>query len=171
MKRWVIWLPLAAFVLFFGVVALQLYRPDNREHPSQFVGHPFPIVQLPAAASSRPTFTATGGPRLVNVFASWCIPCIAEAPVLEGMTMQGVPIDGIAIRDRREDVDAFLAQNGNPYRSIGLDADSRVQLAIGSSGVPETFIVDAKGVIRHQHIGAVSEADVPDLLAKLRAAQ
>ncbi|HTI31778.1 MAG TPA: redoxin family protein [Sphingomonas sp.] len=171
MKRLVIWAPLAAFVIFFGVVALQLYRPDNREHPSQFVGHPFPIVQLPAAASSRPTFTATGGPRLVNVFASWCVPCIAEAPVLASMTAQGAVIDGVALRDRREDVDAFLAQNGNPYRTIGLDANSRVQLAIGSSGVPETFIVDSKGIIRHQHIGAITEGDVPDLLEKLRAAQ
>jgi cytochrome c biogenesis protein CcmG/thiol:disulfide interchange protein DsbE len=171
MKRLVIWAPLAAFVIFFAVVALQLYRPDNREHPSQFVGHPFPIVQLPAAASSRPTFTATGGPRLVNVFASWCVPCIAEAPVLASMTAQGAVIDGVALRDRREDVDAFLAQNGNPYRTIGLDANSRVQLAIGSSGVPETFIVDSKGIIRHQHIGAITEGDVPDLLEKLRAAQ
>jgi cytochrome c biogenesis protein CcmG/thiol:disulfide interchange protein DsbE len=171
MKRLVIWAPLAAFVIFFAVVALQLYKPDNREHPSQFVGHPFPVVQLPAASSSRPTFAATGGPRLVNVFASWCIPCIAEAPVLGGMTAQGAVIDGVAIRDRREDVDAFLAQNGNPYRTIGLDANSRVQLAIGSSGVPETFVVDAKGVIRHQHIGAVTEGDVPELLQKLRDAR
>ncbi len=171
MKRLVIWAPLAAFVLFFAIAAAQLYRPDNREHPSQFVGQPFPAVQLPAAASSRPTFAATGGPRLVNVFASWCVPCIAEAPVLAGMTAQGAVIDGVALRDRRENVDAFLARNGNPYRTIGLDADSRVQLAIGSSGVPETFVVDAKGIIRHQHIGAVSEADVPDLIEKLRAAR
>ncbi len=171
MKRLVIWAPLAAFVIFFAVVALQLYKPDNREHPSQFVGQPFPMVQLPAAASSRPTFAATSGPRLVNVFASWCVPCIAEAPILEAISAQGVTIDGVAIRDRREDVDAFLARNGNPYRTIGMDGNSRVQLAIGSSGVPETFVVDGKGIIRHQHIGAVSESDVPGLLEKLRAAQ
>jgi cytochrome c biogenesis protein CcmG/thiol:disulfide interchange protein DsbE len=171
MKRLIIWAPLAAFVVFFAVVALQLYKPDNREHPSQFVGQPFPVVQLPAAASSRPTFAATGGPRLVNIFASWCVPCVAEAPVLGGIAAQGVPIDGIALRDRRVDVDGFLARNGNPYRSIGLDANSRVQLAIGSSGVPETFIVDARGIIRHQHIGAITEGDVPDLLAKLQAAR
>jgi cytochrome c biogenesis protein CcmG, thiol:disulfide interchange protein DsbE len=172
MKRLVIWAPLAAFVIFFAVVALQLYRPDNREHPSQFVGQPFPEAHLPAAASSRPTFApSSNGPRLVNVFASWCVPCIAEAHVLSSMAAQGAAIDGVAIRDRREDVDAFLAQNGNPYRTIGLDANSRVQLAIGSSGVPETFIVDSKGIIRHQHIGAISEGDVPDLMAKLRAAQ
>ncbi len=172
MTRFWLWLPLAMFVVFAGVVAYSLARPDDRLHPSKMIGKPFPLVTLPAAASDRPVFAANpGAPRLVNVFASWCVPCIAEARVLGAMTAQGVRIDGVAIRDRREDVDGFLARNGNPYRTIGLDADSSVQLAIGSSGVPETFVVDAKGVIRHQHIGEVTAGDVPELLNLLRAAQ
>jgi cytochrome c biogenesis protein CcmG, thiol:disulfide interchange protein DsbE len=99
------------------------------------------------------------------------VPCIAEARVLGDMAASGVRIDGVAIRDKRADVDRFLAKNGNPYRTIGLDADSTVQIAIGSSGVPETFVVDGKGIIRFQHIGEITPADVSVVLAKLREAQ
>ena len=80
-------------------------------------------------------------------------------------------IDGVAIRDKRADVDLFLARNGNPYRAIGLDVDSSIQMAIGSSGVPETFVVDRKGIIRHQHIGDIGEQDIPEILAALKAAE
>ena len=76
---------------------------------------------------------------------------------------QGVPIDAIAIRDRPEDVAAFLARHGDPFMAIGSDRDSRVQIALGSAGVPETFIVDGKGVIRGQHIGPIAAADLPAL--------
>ncbi len=172
MKRFWLWLPLAMFVTFAVVVGISLIRPDDRLHPSKMIGKPFPIATLPAAASDRPTFAANAGePRLVNVFASWCVPCIAEARVLGAMNAQNIRIDGVAIRDRREDVDRFLATNGNPYRTIGLDADSSVQLAIGSSGVPETFVVDGRGIIRHQHIGEITADDVPKLIDMLKAAR
>ena len=114
---------------------------------------------------------ATGQPRLLNIFASWCVPCAAEAPQLLALKQAGVPIDAIAIRDARPDVDAFLARYGNPYARIGLDARSAVQIALGSSGVPETFIVDGKGRIAYQHIGDIRADDVPMILEKLRAAQ
>jgi cytochrome c biogenesis protein CcmG, thiol:disulfide interchange protein DsbE len=167
-----LWAPLAIFVAFVVVVAVQLYAPADRTQPSQRIGQMFPPTELPAAASSRPTFAAkTGEARLVNVFASWCVPCIAEARVLGEMAAAGVRIDGIAIRDKRADVDRFLAKNGNPYRTIGLDADSTVQIAIGSSGVPETFVVDGRGVIRFQHIGEITPGDVPKILAKLGEAK
>ena len=87
---------------------------------------------------------------------------------LEG---RGVVIDAIAIRDRSTDVAAFLARHGDPFRNIGLDPQSQVQIALGSSGVPETFVVDQRGIIRHQHIGEVRESDVPGLLAALEAAR
>ena len=74
---------------------------------------------------------------MVNVFASWCVPCIAEAPVLAELEARGVAIDGIAVRDKPEDVAAFLQRNGDPYDRIGADLQSNVQLALGSSGVPE----------------------------------
>lgn len=172
-KAW-IWLPLALFVVFFVVVASGLYRPDNRTHPSKLVGRPMPGFALLPGASDRPGLTSAEfktSPRLVNVFASWCVPCATEAPILGQLAAQGVVIDGIAIRDRRADLDRFLARHGNPYRAIGGDPNSQVQISLGSSGVPETFVVDGGGIIRYQHIGDITAKDVPTILEKLGAAR
>ena len=89
------------------------------------------------------------GPRLINIFASWCLPCRVEAPQLAELQRRGVAIEGIAVRDRPEDLAGFLATYGDPFRAIGADNDRRVQLALGSAGVPETFIVGPDGTIRH----------------------
>ncbi len=113
-----------------------------------------------------------GKPRLLNVFASWCIPCVAEAPQLMKLKQAGVEIDAVAVRDTPEAVQEFLARYGDPYAADRRrPPEPSLQLALGSSGVPETFVVDSKGVIVEQHIGDVREEDVPDLLAKLKAAQ
>jgi cytochrome c biogenesis protein CcmG/thiol:disulfide interchange protein DsbE len=139
------------------------------------VGKPLPQFTLPEGASDRPGLSsadfAEGQPRILNIFASWCVPCAVEAPQLAALAKAGVPIDGIAIRDAREDVDGFLKRYGNPYAHIGLDARSSVQLAIGSSGVPETFIIDGKGRIVHQHIGDIRAEDVPRLIQIWRDAR
>lgn len=170
-----LWLPLALFGGFFVLVMIGLLRPADREVASAFIGKPLPAFDLRPAVPERPGLKtaefADGKPRLLNVFASWCIPCIAEAPQLSALAAQGVDIEGIAIRDRQEDVQRFLLQNGNPYKRIGADDVSAVQLAIGSSGVPETFVIDGKGVIRHQHIGDIRVEDMPKLLEKLREAE
>jgi cytochrome c biogenesis protein CcmG/thiol:disulfide interchange protein DsbE len=173
-KRVWLWLPLGLFVLFFGVVAVGLYRPDDRTHPSKLIGKPMPAFALPPAALGRPGLASTdlrGQPRLVNVFASWCVPCASEAPVLGMLAQQGVIVDGIAIRDRPQDLVGFLARHGNPFRAIGDDPASQVQISLGSSGVPETFVVDATGIIRYQHIGPIEPGDVNTILAKLGAAR
>ena len=96
---------------------------------------------------------------------------MVEAPQLMALKQAGVAIDAIAIRDARSDVDAFLARNGNPYQRIGLDARSAVQIALGSSGVPETFVIDGRGRIAYQHIGEIRADDVPTILARLEDAR
>lgn len=175
MKRWLLWLPLVLFAALALMFIGRLRQPDDGLIVSKMVGKPLPEFTLPQAASDRPPLAssefARGKPRLLNIFASWCVPCAAEAPQLEALAAAGVPIDGIAIRDAREDVDAFLERWGNPYRHIGLDARSQVQIALGSSGVPETFLIDGQGRILHQHIGDIRADDVPGLIAKWKAAQ
>lgn len=175
MRKLVIWLPLALFLGFLALFASGLLKPDDRIITSKLVGESLPHFTLPAAASDRPPLSSadlgTGRPRLLNIFASWCVPCAAEAPQLTVLKDAGVEIDAIAIRDARPDVDAFLRRYGNPYARIGLDARSAVQIAIGSSGVPETFVIDGAGKIAYQHVGEIRADDVPMILEKLRGAQ
>ena len=168
---WRLWVPLFAFALFVGLAAYQLTQPKDDFVESRMVGEALPYFDLPPAMEgvegvSNATF-ADGKPRLLNIWASWCLPCIAEAPHLESLKEQGAEIVGVAIRDRPEDIARFLARHGNPYSRIGRDDLSEVQLAIGSSGVPETFVIDGQGVIRYQHIGDIRADDVPVLLAEL----
>lgn len=168
-------LPLALLLAFVGFVAWRLANPADSTVRSRLEGQPVPAFALPPALPGRATLSsadlATGEPRLVNIFASWCVPCIAEAPVLAELEAHGVAIDGIAIRDRPEDVADFLRRHGDPYDRIGADMESAVQLALGSSGVPESFVVDGRGVIRHQHVGAIMQKDVPAILAELEKAR
>jgi len=173
--RWVLWLPFAVFLIFAGLFAGGLFKPDDRVITSKLIGQPLPDFELPQGATDRPSLAsaefAKGKPRMLNIFASWCVPCAAESGHLITLAEAGVPIDGIAIRDARDDVDGFLKRWGNPYAHIGLDARSEVQLSLGSSGVPETFIVDGQGRIVHQHIGDIRADDVPELIAIWRKAQ
>lgn len=172
--RWTRWLPLLLFGAFVALVLVGLYRPAQRDVESAMIGKSLPVFSLPPSIDGTPglanTDFAGGKPRLLNVFASWCIPCAAEAPNLAALAAAGVDIDAVAIRDRPEDVARFLETYGNPYKRIGADNRSEVQLGIGSSGVPETFVVDGKGVIRYQHIGEIREPDLALLLAKLKEA-
>lgn len=169
-----VWLPLGLFAIFIGIAAFQLSRPKDDSVASTMVGQPLPPFVLPSATGKGSGISDAdfrdGQPRLLNIWASWCVPCIAEAPQLEALGQNGAQIIGIAIRDRPEDVTAFLSRYGNPYRTIGADDISSVQLAIGSSGVPETFVIDGRGIITYQHIGDIRERDVSILLKKLREA-
>jgi cytochrome c biogenesis protein CcmG/thiol:disulfide interchange protein DsbE len=135
---------------------------------SALVGQRLPGFALPPLLPGRAGTTAagfTGGPRLLNVFASWCLPCIAEAPQLLRLKEMGVAVDAVAVRDTAPAVADFLRRHGDPYQRIGDDKGGQVQLLLGSSGVPETFVIDAKGVILHQHIGDIRPEDVATLAA------
>ena len=168
-------LPLIVFALFLLAVGWRLASPPDRTVKSQLVGQPVPAFALAAAVPNKPALTSAEqkgqGPRLVNLFASWCVPCIAEAPILVDLKRRGVPIDGIAIRDAPADVAEFLDDHGDPFQRIGADPQSQLQMALGSAGVPESFIVDARGVIRYQHVGPIMPQDVPAILAELEQAR
>jgi cytochrome c biogenesis protein CcmG/thiol:disulfide interchange protein DsbE len=169
-----LWVLVALVAGAFGLFAYQLQQPKDEFVESAMIGQPIPAFELPAAVADRPGLSsrdlADGRPRLLNVFASWCVPCAAEAPNLARLEASGATIVAVAIRDRPEDVARFLATYGNPFSRIGKDDISAVQLSIGSSGVPETFVIDGKGVIRYQHIGDIRDGDVAVLLEELRKA-
>ena len=175
MSAWVRFVPIVVAVALVAAFAWRLASPPDATVRSKLAGQPVPVFDLAAPLPGKPGFSsrdlATGNPRLVNIFASWCVPCITEVGVLKSLQAQGVAIDGIAIRDRPEDIAAFLARHGDPYQRIGADEQSQVQIALGSSGVPESFVIDGRGIIRYQHIGAIEAADVPTILSELKAAR
>ena len=175
MKRLLLWLPLGLFAIFLAVVAAGLYAPSQPNIPSALIGQPVPEFTLAPGIAGRPGLASAdlrqGRPHLVNIFASWCLPCRVEAPQLALLSRRGIPIVGIAVRDRPEDLAQFLAAYGNPFQAIGADGDRQVQIALGSAGVPETFVVDGSGIIRHQHIGAITDGDMAAILAAYEAAR
>lgn len=175
MKRRLLWLPVVAFVALVAVLASGLLRPADTTVPSAMVGQPLPEFALAAIVPGKPGLARAdfgkGQPRLLNIFASWCAPCIAEAPILAQLKAEGVLIEGVAVRDTGPDLEAFLTRNGDPFERIGSDPDSRLQFALGSSGVPESFVIDARGVIVHQHIGDIRAEDVPAIIAAVKGAQ
>lgn len=158
------------FIALVGYFAWRLVRPSGPPAFEQTVSRPMPTLDLAAGRTGQAPLTttsfATGKPQLLNLFASWCVPCIAEAPHLMTLRREGVPIRGIAIRDRPEAVTAFLARHGDPFAAIGLDPDSRAQRALGAAGVPETFVVDGQGTMVRRFIGGLG----PDMLDEVRQA-
>lgn len=176
MKRpWLLWIPLAIVAFIGGLAIYGLVVPKDDLIHSAMVGKKLPEFALPPATVGVEGLAsadlADGKPRLLNIFASWCVPCKAEAPHLETLKKTGAEIDAIAIRDKPEDVAAFLAEFGNPFRRIGSDSQMAVQLKLGSSGVPETYVIGGDGTILYQHIGDIRAEHVPMLLEKLREAK
>ncbi|WP_298465573.1 DsbE family thiol:disulfide interchange protein [uncultured Erythrobacter sp.] len=168
-------IPLAIFLFILGLGGFMLTQPKDDTIPSAMISKPLPEFALEPATggvegASRADFVG-GEPKLLNIWASWCLPCIAEAPQLEALKEEGAEIIGIAIRDKPEDVAEFLGRWGNPYTRIGADDISSLMIEIGASGVPETYVIDAAGNIRYQHIGDIREEHVPLLLEKLEEAR
>jgi cytochrome c biogenesis protein CcmG/thiol:disulfide interchange protein DsbE len=175
MSRVVRFAPLALLLVILAGLVWRLAEPSDSTVPSKLEGKPVPAFNLGPGLETKPALSsldlATGKAHIVNIFASWCVPCITEVKVLQQLKARGVTIDGIAVRDRPEEIGDFLARNGDPYERIGSDDQSSVQIALGSSGVPESFIVDGHGIIRYQHIGPIEASDVPMILAKLEQAK
>jgi len=175
MSRGLRLIPIILLLWLVVGLAWKLVKPADTAIPSQMVERPVPKFALAPAVNNKRGLNsadlAIGQPRLVNMFASWCVPCIGEAPVLGELQRRGVRIEGIAVRDTPGALNGFLARNGNPYDRIGTDRQSEVQIAFGSSGVPETFVVDGKGIIRRQYIGPLNAANIPGVLRELEEAR
>ena len=166
MKR--LFLALAPLVVLAALVwlfAANINRDPNYV-PSVMLDKPAPQFAMdPIEGVETPGFDTAalmGQVTLVNVFASWCIPCREEHPVLMKLSKTGIPIYGINPRDAPENARAFLQNLGNPYTRIGTDPNNRVSIDWGVYGVPESFVVNAKGVITYKHTGPITEQTLAD---------
>jgi cytochrome c biogenesis protein CcmG/thiol:disulfide interchange protein DsbE len=158
-------------VLVFLVVGIGLgigLTRDPSTLPSALIDKPVPSFDLPPLAGiGKPGLTSDdlkGKVQLVNVFASWCGPCRVEHPVLMRLAKDGVPLQALNYKDQPEDAARFLDELGNPYERIGADQKGRVGIEWGVYGVPETFVVDAAGKIRHKHVGPLQARDLDKLM-------
>jgi cytochrome c biogenesis protein CcmG/thiol:disulfide interchange protein DsbE len=167
-KRWLAAIPLlvlGAAVALFGIYALN--KPTARVNPDALVGRPLPSVGLEGLddATTRSLAEAAGkGPVLVNVFASWCVPCAIEHPELMHLKADGVRIVGVAYKDEPAKSQAFLDRLGKPFALVLSDPKGLAGIELGISGVPETFAVDARGVIVAKHAGPMTRADAMRLV-------
>ena len=170
-------LPLVVLVGLVAVFALNIDRDPSLVR-SVLIDKPAPQFNLAAVAGTGrdgfDTASLTGEVTVVNVFASWCIPCRDEHPLLTRLKAEaGVRLYGINQRDQADNAAKFLGELGNPYDRIGADTDNRVSIDWGVYGVPETFVVNAKGIITYKHVGPISpeslEKDVLPAIEKARA--
>jgi cytochrome c biogenesis protein CcmG, thiol:disulfide interchange protein DsbE len=133
---------------------------DPHSVPSMLIGKPLPQFALPGqppgAGFSSADVIASKRPALVNFFASWCVPCVQEAPVLMELKQRGIAIWGIAYKDKINDSGVFLQQNGDPYIRIARDEPGTAAINFGLYGVPETYLIDGSGIVRWRWAGGLS---------------
>jgi cytochrome c biogenesis protein CcmG/thiol:disulfide interchange protein DsbE len=153
-------IPLLAFAVLVGFLFVGL-RLKPQEVPSPLIGKPAPAFTLEQLHAPEQRFSGAdmkGKVWLLNVWASWCVSCREEHPVLLALARQNdVPIVGLNYKDKREDALKWLAQFGNPYRLSIVDGDGRTGIDFGVYGVPETFLIDRGGLIRYKQIGPLTQ--------------
>lgn len=163
MKRIVALLPLIVLALLVIVSAFLLTRGGERQTVGDgWIGRPAPVMALDRLNGGAPVTPddVIGRPYVINVFASWCVPCRAEHEQLMALSARGAAIIGVAYKDDPADTSAFITEMGNPFRSVGLDPQGRYSLELGVAGVPETFVVARDGHIIAVHRGPLTEEDV-----------
>jgi cytochrome c biogenesis protein CcmG/thiol:disulfide interchange protein DsbE len=161
---------LGIFIALVALLAVGL-RLNPREVPSPLIGKPAPPFELPLLTEPDKRFSQKdmlGKVWIMNVWASWCPPCLVEHPVVTRIAQSGLaPVVGLNYKDARDDALPWLKRNGNPYQLIVFDANGRIGIDYGVYGVPETYVIDRKGVIRYKHIGPLSADIVQQKLAPL----
>ena len=168
------WLPLASFIVLAGFLAVGLTL-NPREVPSPLIDKPAPAFRLPTLADPQQEFSvadAQGKVWLLNVWASWCAPCLEEHPVIDALSKRGVPVYGLNYKDKHDAATGWLARHGNPYVLSVVDGSGRVGIDYGVYGTPETYVIDKQGVIRFKHVGPLNpqivERTLIPLIEKLR---
>jgi len=167
-RRLIALAPIAVFgalVIVFGAYAL---HHNPQVIPRATVGSEAPDDALPSldGAAPAPLHTALKGVTLVNFFASWCVPCAVEAPTLTALKAEGVRIVGVAWKDEPTNTRTFLARYGDPYQTVFVDHEGRAAIDFGVTGVPETYLIDAKGRILDKEAQPLTPADAEALLSK-----
>lgn len=165
-------LPLIGFGLLLALLGSGIWWSKShlpREVPSPLLGKPAPAFDLPRLDTPGKHLTKAdmlGQPYLINVFASWCFACGQEHPVLMAYSSRfGVPLIGYDYKDKTADAKAWLARHGNPYHMVVADLSGRTAIDFGVYGAPETYLIDARGIIRYKHIGPLTPAIIRSELA------
>ncbi len=169
MLKW--YIPLGIFLILAIFLGIGLTK-DPREIPTPFIGKPAPTFKLSQLDDFQKTFSPEdmkGKVWMLNVWASWCVACRAEHPLLLEMARRGdLNIYGLNYKDQPTDAKNWLAQQGgNPYGLIVVDFDGRVGIDYGVYGVPETFVIDKQGTIRHKVIGPITREELTTKLLPL----
>ncbi len=159
----------AGFLTVLG--RMKAGRFDPHDVPSQLIGKRVPDFALPGMGSSQGFDAADVAglkrPLLINFFASWCVPCVIEAPELMQLSKEGLPIWGIAYKDTPTAAGGFLARHGDPYARIAEDVPGRVAIDWGVYGVPESYLLDRAGVVRWRMAGPITPEIADDQLRPL----
>lgn len=169
--RWPFLLPLlilAALALAFWAALQREEAPKGSDAP--LIGKPAPALALPPVEGRQaPAFDAAllqdGGAKVVNIWATWCAPCRVEHPLLMDMKSQGIAIHGLLYKDTSEKAVIYLAEMGDPYLALGIDASGMASIQWGISGVPETFVIDGQGIVRAKVAGPL-DAHLIDTVIK-----
>jgi cytochrome c biogenesis protein CcmG, thiol:disulfide interchange protein DsbE len=177
-RRWSLALPLVIFAGLAGLFWLSLHSGDPSRLPSALLGKPVPDFTLPpvdglnadtgAVGGFDTADLATGEPTIVNVWASWCVPCHEEHPLLTALAKEpGVRLYGINYKDDPAAARRFLGRYGNPFARVGADRSGRVAIDWGVYGVPETYVISGDGKITYKYVGPLTEEAIRDKLLPL----
>ncbi len=174
MRRLLYLLPVLAFAVIAGWFWLGLApNRDPSEVPSVMIGKQVPDFDLPPLVAGTPGLKSSelkGHVTLINFFASWCVPCRAEHPLLFTLAKDSrLQIDGIAYKNKQSDTTAYLAELGNPYARVVVDEPGRTAIDFGLYGVPESYLIDRDGVIRFRQVGPFTEDVIEQQLKPLIA--